>query len=332
MQDAAVHYHRAQRGVGPAVENKVDLHRGDGAVVFHPGALAGPDRMAFGGEQDILMAVVNNFHRLTAFQGQQRAVPGDQGGKLLFAAKRAAHRGLFHADFFEREIQGDHQLRGDVIRTLQAALNKDAAVFFGNGENALRFDIQLLLMPGPVFAFDDFVRGGEPVMHIAFGDRLRGHLVQTGGILMIRGDDFAQCEDGGQRFDFRANVRGGLAGQRAGRGGNQGHRFAPVLDFIVGDKRHVAAHQIDNVFAGNVLRGDNTDAVKIERGIKHEANQATVRYGRADDLAEPGIRNRNIVGVLGQPLNFFFPVQSFNALPDIAVGTTFFYRHNHLVG
>jgi hypothetical protein len=57
------------------------------------------------------MAIVDELHRLAAFQGQQRAVARHQRGELLLAAEGAAHRGLLHANFLQRQLQGDGSAR-----------------------------------------------------------------------------------------------------------------------------------------------------------------------------------------------------------------------------
>ncbi len=63
----------------------------------------------------------------------------------------------------------------DVVGTLQRTVQRDATVL-RHRDNAVRLDVQLLLMSGAVLALDDHVRLSQTLLEGPFvdGDRLEG--------------------------------------------------------------------------------------------------------------------------------------------------------------
>ena len=85
---------------------------------------------------------------------------------LLLAAESAAGFGLHDAHAIGRQTEQHGQRTVHVVRALHRPVDGHAIVF-GHGNHAVGLDVELLLMPGPVLAFDDDVGRRK-----AIGDRL----------------------------------------------------------------------------------------------------------------------------------------------------------------
>ena len=161
MNQPARQHDRAQRGVGAAVEHGVDVHRGQASVARHAGAMPDDRGMPLGRRQHVLDAVVDELHGPPRLTREQRRVPGDHRRVFFLAAKSAAGLGLDDADLVAGQPEQHRQRPVHVVGALQRAVDGDAAARLGHGDDAVRFDVQLLLMPDPVLALDDDVGGGE---------------------------------------------------------------------------------------------------------------------------------------------------------------------------
>ncbi len=87
-----------------------------------------------------------------------------------------------------------------------------------------------------------------------------------------------------------------------------GLRLVPDLAADRDEHRLVVVDQADDVLAGDVVGGDDDDALPVERVVEVDAEQARVRLRRADGRAEPGagkdevVRVLRLAGELGRPL------------------------------
>ena len=127
------------------------------------------DRMAFGRRQHVFRSVIHDFDRPSGLERQQRRVSRDHRRVLLLAAESAAGLGLNHANVrigSQEALEGLHH----IVRTLNRAVDCDAAVL-GDRDDAVRFDVDVLLMPGAIRALDDKVRTAECRLDVAFVDR-----------------------------------------------------------------------------------------------------------------------------------------------------------------
>jgi len=340
VEDAAVHHHVAQREVGAAVEQEVDLQRGDGAVALEARFVAHPDGVALGGEEDVLVAVVDDLHRLAGLQRRQRAVAGDHRRELLLAAEGAADRLLPHADLLRGQAERFMEFVHHIIRTLQAAAQEHAAVLLRNGDHALRLDVELLLVARRVLAFDNEIGLGQPRGHVALDDGLaaehvlgRGRAAREttdarGGILLDAGDQFPGLEqrdqvverqDRREFLDVGLDVFRRLLRQRERRRGDESQRLADVADRIGGQHRHRAIVHDEEIRARKVGRGDDGDLRPVERGVQAEAAQPAVGHGRADDKAMPAAGKIEVIHVLREAPHLLEAIHAGDALADDAL-------------
>ena len=145
---------------------------------------------------------------------------GDHGGVLLLAAEPAARLLLDHdcADSVERERPLERLL--DVVRALHRPVDLDATVPPWEGDDRVVLDVELLLVAGPVFAFDDDVGGRESRVQIAAPDVVVGEHPLT----------HEWIEDRLERRGPQGDPRAGL-GERGAIGRSQeAHRFRVMAD------------------------------------------------------------------------------------------------------
>ena len=112
----------AERDVGAAVEAQVDVDGEDGAVFRHGGAVADDRRVALGGSDEILVALVDHLHRAARLAREQHGVAGQNRRILLLAAEAAAGGRLHDAHLVTRQPGEDAQRAYDVVRALHRAV------------------------------------------------------------------------------------------------------------------------------------------------------------------------------------------------------------------
>ena len=152
---------RRQRAVGTAVDDQVDVHRDQTALARDRRAMTRPRRMALGRRHHVLRAVVDELHGLPGFPRQQRRVARDDRRVFFLAAKAATGLHLDHAHLVRRQIEERRQRLVNVVRTLHRAPDRHAVGRVRRSHHAVRFDVELLLRAGLVFALDDEVGRGE---------------------------------------------------------------------------------------------------------------------------------------------------------------------------
>ena len=160
VDHAARQHHRAQRRVGAAVHDHVDVHRRDAAVARQAGAMPHDRRMPLRRRQQILDAVVDHLHRPVRLARQDRGVAGEHRRVFFLAAKPAAGFGLHDAHAIGRQLQQHHQRLVHVVRALQRSVDGHLAVA-GHGDHAVGFDVELLLMTGTILTVDHDIRDSE---------------------------------------------------------------------------------------------------------------------------------------------------------------------------
>jgi hypothetical protein len=99
MQHATRQHHGTQRAVRPAIEQNIDLHRGESPVTAHAGAMADDRRVSLGRREHVFHAVVHQLHGPARLAREDRGMTGDVRRVLLFAAEAASRLGLNDADF-----------------------------------------------------------------------------------------------------------------------------------------------------------------------------------------------------------------------------------------
>ncbi len=138
-------------------------------VAVHPGAVPDARRVPLGGDLHVLRPVVDQLDRPAGLHGQQSRVERDTGGELLLATEAAARRGLDDPDGVRGSSEGVLEGIDDVVGALHRAGDRDDAVIFP-GEHSLRLQVDVLLGPRLVHAFDDARRLRQGALDLAFLD------------------------------------------------------------------------------------------------------------------------------------------------------------------
>ena len=134
--------------------------------------------MALGGGGHVFGAVVGDLDRVAALHCQQRGVRADDGREVFFAAEGSAGFNLDDAAFFFRQVEDKRERVDEIIRALHGAAHADGfdvavGVAETLGDDAVGFDVELLLGAGGVLAFDDEVGLCEGCGEACFGFRRR---------------------------------------------------------------------------------------------------------------------------------------------------------------
>jgi hypothetical protein len=98
--------------------------------------------------------VVDHFHWSPRLPGEQGRVSRDDRGILLLAAEAAAGLHLNNSNLLCWHLEERQERLLDVIRALHRAPDGDAIDRIGDGEHAVRLDVELLLGARLVLAFD----------------------------------------------------------------------------------------------------------------------------------------------------------------------------------
>ena len=89
------------------------------------------------------------------FHASSAAWPAIIDGILFLAAEAAAGLHLDDADLLVRQVEQRRERFVDVVRALHRAPHRHAVLRIGDGDHAVRLDVELLLRAGLVLAFDD---------------------------------------------------------------------------------------------------------------------------------------------------------------------------------
>src|SRR6202162_5478087 len=199
VQDPARENDGGEGGVSAAVQQHVDVHGGQPAVFRYAGPMPDDAGMPLGRGEHVLVAVVDHLDRPTGLQGEQAGVPGDHRGVLFLAAEAAPRLRLDDADLLGRKAEQHAERLVDVIRALERAVDRHAAVL-RHGDGAVGLDIELLLEADTVLAFDDEVRLPESVFELPLLDRdLLESLRRRGGVIdRLGGPVFDRDPRGGE--------------------------------------------------------------------------------------------------------------------------------------
>ena len=208
----------------------------------------------------------------------------EPGGEFLLPAEPAAGLGLHHTHVLDRVTQENEERAMDVVRALNRAVDRHAAVL-GHGDDALRLDVDVLLVTGPVRSLDHVGGGGETRVEIALLDE--DVFERGGGQLRIEdrlGRLLVQRHSG-----FEQRLRA-LVGQ-------QQHGLCDVAKLALDEAGLVVLDECDDVAARNVTMVHDGESRRAE--VEAHPGQATAGDGRAD---RPGVEHAGkaeIVGVAG---------------------------------
>ena len=186
---------------------------------------------------------------------------GEMRRVFFLAAEAAAGFGLHHPHPVGRQFERDGERAVHVVRTLQRPVNGHPALV-RHGDDAIRLDVQLFLMPGSILALDDDGGVGEASLDRALGDR-EGleRTIRTLGI-EERGLRSVINLDAGAVHPLGVGVR------------EEQYRLGDVVDLVLGQARLIVVDQRDDVLAGDVaVVGDGESGlIEIETdGVERPA-------------------------------------------------------------
>ena len=236
------------------------------------------------------MSVVDHPDRLAGLSGEQRGVDREDRRVLLLAAEPAARLRLDDLRLLVVEPERALQCLVDVVRALERAVDRNAAVLAGYRDHRVVLDVELLLVA-------DAVRSLEHEIG------LREARVEVAGRDLVMGEDvvaYERVEDGGEFFRPHGDPAAGGPQRLAIGGGQEQERLCVVLDLAADryEDRLIVADETDDVVAGDVPRGDDGDLRPVERGVEVDRDEPGVGVGRTDRRPEPGAGEHEIVGVL----------------------------------
>ncbi len=215
------------------------------------------------------------------------------GGEVFFAAEGSAGLGLDDAALFFGEVEDELEGVDEVVGALHCALDGDGVegavgVKVGFGDDAVVFDVELLLCAGVVFAFYDVVGGGEDLVEVGGVAGLHevgfedvfffavlcvfgGGMPDGGG---VGGLGLFDGEDAGEGLvgDFYGGYGGGEDGAVGVR--EEEDRLVGVVDVGGGEAEVVFGEVDDAVFAGDVGGGDDGELVPGDGGVEVDGEDA----------------------------------------------------------
>ena len=186
------------------------------------------------------------------------------------------------------------------------------------GDDAVVFDVELLLCAGAVLAFDDVVGGGEDLVEVVGGAGLHQVSFEDVCLRGVLGVLLGGCPDGGGvgcfgLFDGEdagellvGDVDGGDGGGEDGAVGvgEEEDGLVGVVDVGGGEAEVVFGEVDDAVFAGDVGGGDDGELVPGDGGVEVDGEDAAAGDGAADGGSEPHVGEGDVVDVLGLAQDF----------------------------
>ncbi len=302
MDGAARQDYRRKRAISAAVHDDLDVLGDQPAVMRDAAPVPDDGRVPLGGRRQILVALVDHAHRFAAAPRQQRRVDGDHGGVLLLATEAAAGLGLDDHGLVAGQRESAFECLVDVVRALERALHRDAAVVARYGDHGLVLDVELFLVADTVGPLDDQVGLGEAGVDVALGKLEVSELLPR----------FERIEDRRQRLRAEADASSGPAQRGAIGRGDERDRFGVVADLGRDERRLIVRDETDHVLAGDVGGGHDDHLRPVEVRIEVDAEQAGMGLGGADGRAVPGTRDDEVISVFrgaGQFLRAFTPTR-----------------------
>ena len=286
VDDAARQHHGAERRIRAGVEHRVNLHRGETPGARDARAVPDDGRMPLRRRQHVLDTVVNQLHGAARLAREQRRMARDHRRILFLAAEAAAGFGLDDAKLVVGQIEQHLERPMHVVGTLHRPVHRHLAVRPRHRDDAVGLDVELLLEPDAVLAFDDGVGRGKTAREVALFDHdflecLSGSLRVIDGVRRPILDCDPRVHE---LFFFRVREKQ--------------NRFRDVAHPPLGQARLVVLYERDDVPSGNVAEVHDRETVALERAT--DGKDIPARYRRADRRAVEHPRKREIVHVPGR--------------------------------
>jgi hypothetical protein len=197
-------------------------------------------------------------------------VPRDHRRVLLLAAEAAAGLHLYDAHFLGRQREQAGERLVDVVGALHRAPHGHAVRGIGDGEHAVRLDVELLLRAGLVVPFDDDDVAGERRVDVALLHHVALEQVVGAPHDLAPRERVVDREHGRQRLDVEDDVPPRLVGARAIAMRDERDRLLAVVDDVTREERLIVEDQLDDVRPGDVGGGDDDELVPRDRGIERD--------------------------------------------------------------
>ena len=170
VQGPARQDHGRERAVRAPVHDHLNVLGHERAVGHDPGAMADDGRMSLGRGSEILVTVVDHAHGPDALPGQERGMQGEDRWVFLLASEATARFGLDHPRPIRGQTERLHHGFVHVVGALQRAVDRHATVLGRDRNHGVVLDVELLLVPDPVLAFQDDIGYREPGLQIPAPD------------------------------------------------------------------------------------------------------------------------------------------------------------------
>ncbi len=210
-------------------------------------------RMPLRRRRHIFHAVVDNFHGPAGFDREQRRMARDHGRVLFFSAECAARLHLHDANLVLGKAAQRHQRLVNVVRALQRTPDGDSIFRIERGDDAVVFDVQLLLRAGEVLALDDVRRFFPDGVYVPLLNQIALEGVVGApddcGSLLAFFDRMNRVE----RLIFDRNGIDSLSKLVTVCMGQKKNRLFGVIDFLSGEARLIVQNQRDAVLPWNVF-------------------------------------------------------------------------------
>src|SRR6267143_1236124 len=186
----------------------------------------------------------------------------------------------------------------DVVGALQGSDDLDRTVCFGDRDRSLRLDVELFLQTDFERPFDhlDILDILQILDNLAFQDFDRAE--NLGG--------FLERINGWQDLKLDPDMACGLLQHGPIGSGQQQNRFLTMPDLAAfrSQDRLVVSNQVDDVFAWDVVGGNNNHPLPVKGGIERNGPDASPGHGRSDRPSVPGARGDDVVRVTRAPRHF----------------------------
>src|SRR5216683_1234061 len=237
-------------------------------------------------------------------------VAADDRGEVFLAAEGSAGLGLDDSAFFRGEVEDEREGVDEVVGALHGAADGyrlgDAVGHLALGDDAVVFDVELLLGSGAVLAFDDEVGllpdfVGDGLLVLLHEIRFEGVVFAPDDLGLLLG--VFDGVDGGELFV--GDVDGGYGGGKDGAiaMGEEEDGLGVVVDVGGGEAGVVFGEVDDGVLAGDVGGGDDGELVPGDPGGEVDGDDAAAGDGAADGGSEPHAGEGDVVDVLGATEN-----------------------------
>ncbi len=301
MTDGPGEHRAGEIGGMPGIGDQGHLVGEDATVVIEAHGVVVLETVAPAGDEEVVVAVEPQLHRLLQQVGSQRRAAGELRRLRFLAAEAAAHASAFHLHLMLHPPQhvGDDMLH--LAGVLGGAQHAQPRVFGGHGIGHLAFEVELLL-PAHAQAALQAMRGAGH-RPFEFAGRRLARQVHGGQHILALGMGFAGGEHRRQGLGLdHLTCQGRRAAREGLRGGhNQEDRLTDEAQRAVGQNGIVVHHGAAVIRRRNVGGGEHGHHAGLgAQAGEVDAEQLAVRQGRKPQRrVQCAVQFGRVVGVRG---------------------------------